>query len=50
MASYLITYFDKTGETLEELSTSQWDHWDACEFGWGNAPKGTEDFQVTEAL
>lgn len=46
MTSYLIAYVDASGETLGTLKTCQPSHWDACSFGWDNAPEGTEDFQV----
>ena len=49
MTSYLITFTDGAGTTLGTLRTTAASHWDACEFGWNNAPKGTDDFQVTEA-
>ncbi len=48
MTSYKITYTNEAGGTLGSLSTLALSHWDACAFGWDNAPEGTDDFQVTE--
>ncbi|QPC92595.1 hypothetical protein [Mesorhizobium sp. INR15] len=46
MTTYLIMFTDNAGQHLGHLQTAAWSHWDACEFGWDNALKGTDDFQV----
>ena len=47
MQTYLITYLNEAGEVLGKLETRQWSRWDACSFGWTNAPRGTDDFMLT---
>lgn len=46
MENYLITFTNEHGEPLGSLVTLQPGHWEACEYGWNNAPEGTDDFQV----
>ncbi|WP_183097137.1 hypothetical protein [Mesorhizobium sp. YM1C-6-2] len=48
MTSYLITFTNEAGYTHGTLRTLAFSHWDACVFGWDNAPEGTDDFQVVE--
>jgi hypothetical protein len=48
MTSYTITFVDQAGKTLGSLTTLAPSHWDACLFGWDNAPEGTDDFSLTE--
>ncbi|MBA3447877.1 MAG: hypothetical protein H0T56_09780 [Pseudaminobacter sp.] len=46
MTTYEITFTNEAGKILGSLQTNAWSDWDACEFGWNNAPEGTADFQV----
>lgn len=50
MTNYLILFTNKAGHHIGKLVTLAASHWDACDFGWNNAPEGTDDFQIYDEL